>query len=97
MSDAAAEFDFGDHLPAGVESFALHWIAARFGGSVQHWFNLVQKGAFGKGVVDLRTPGSSKAMVRIPRPKLVAFLNARTDLVKVSEENPQPKPRAPKS
>ena len=89
-----AEFDFDRDLPSGVESFSLHWIANRFGGSVQHWFNLAVNDAFGKGIVDLRTPGSSKAMLRIPRQSLVAFLNSRRDINAISEANPQPKPRA---
>jgi hypothetical protein len=98
MSDATehAEFDFGDHLPAGVDSFALHWIAGRFGGTVRHWFNLAEKGVFGTGIVDLRSPGSSKAMLRIPRASLVKFLNSRRDITEVAEANPQPAPRAPR-
>ncbi len=62
------ELDFGDMLPAGVDSFALHWVAGRFGGTVKHWFNLARAGAFGKNIVDLRTPGSSKAMLAFRAP-----------------------------
>jgi hypothetical protein len=89
----APEFDFGDSLPAGVGSFALHWIAGRFGGSIQHWFNLARSGVFGKGIVDLRLPGSSKAMMRIPREPLVAFLNSRRDIEAVADANPAPPPQ----
>jgi hypothetical protein len=97
MSEAVehSEFDFGDHLPAGVESFALHWIASRFGGTIQHWFNLARNGVFGRGIVDLRTPGSSKSMLRIPRPALVKFLNSRTDIQAVEDASPPRPPQPP--
>jgi hypothetical protein len=90
---AQRDFDFENNLPTGVESFSLHWIARRFGGTVTHWFNRATKGAFGNGIVDLRTPGSSKAMLRIPRRSLVKFLNSRRDIEAVADSNPQPKPR----
>lgn len=98
MSNATApvteqEFDFGDHLPAGVESFALHWIAGRFGGTIQHWFNLARSGVFGKGIVDLRVPGSSKSMLRVPRAGLVKFLNSRRDIQAVEDASPSRPPQ----
>lgn len=87
------EFDFDQCLPKGVESFSLHWLSRHFGGTATHWFRLAEKGAFGTGIVDLRTPGSSKAMLRVPRAPLVEFLNSRRDIAQVADENPQPKPR----
>jgi hypothetical protein len=87
------EFDFGDHLPAGMTSFTPNFLANFVGGTPQHWINLAEKGAFGKGLADLRAPGASKMMLRIPRKPLVEFLNSRRDLQAVADANPPPKPR----
>lgn len=91
--DPLPDFDFEHELPKGVESFSLHWLSKRFGGTTGHWFNLAEKRAFGRALVDLRTPGSSKAMLRIPRASLVGFLNSRRDIQAVADSNPAPKPR----
>jgi hypothetical protein len=88
------EFDFEHDLPFGVESFALHWLAARWKCSVPHVTNLVAAGEFGKDAAfDLRGAQSSKAMVRIRRAAVVEFLNRRKNIEAVAEKSPQPKPR----
>lgn len=70
------EFDFGTHLPAGMESFTVRFLALWFRTSPQHWINLVEQGAL--KAVDLRSPGASKSLMRIPRAELVAYLNRKT-------------------
>ncbi len=87
------EFNFEEDLPAGVESFSLHWLAKRWKVSVQHVFNLVESGEI-PVAVDLRNLKSSKACIRVPRKSVVAFLNKRKDLVTIAESSPQPKPPA---
>jgi hypothetical protein len=95
MSEEHPEFDFEHDLPFGVESFAVHWLAARWKCSVNHVTNLVLAGEFGKdAAVDLRGAQSSKAMIRIRRAAVVEFLNRRKDIARVAEESPSPKPRA---
>jgi len=69
------ELEFDLRLPSGMESFAVRFLAAWFHSSPQHWINLVEDGAI--KAVDLRTPGASKSMIRIPRAELVKFLNAQ--------------------
>jgi hypothetical protein len=86
------DFDFEHDLPAGVDSFSLHWLAKRWKCSVTHVIHLVEAGEF-KVAVDLRNRNSSKACIRLPRAAVVAFLNERKDLAKIAETNPQPKPR----
>lgn len=86
------EFNFEHDLPAGVESFALHWLAKRWKCSVRHLFKLVESGEF-KVAIDLRGLNSSKACIRLPRQSVVDFLNRRKDLIAVAEANPQPAPR----
>lgn len=71
------EFDFQHHLPAGMESFNVRWLARWFGTSHQHWINLVERGAL--RATDLRSPGASKAMMRIPRAELISYLNRITE------------------
>ena len=76
-SPAVPEFDFGTHLPAGMESFTVRFLAVWFKTSPQHWINLVEQGAL--KAVDLRSPGASKSMMRIPRAELIAYLNDKTE------------------
>ena len=71
------EFDFQHHLPAGMESFNVRWLARWFGTSHQHWINLIECGAI--KAVDLRSPGTSKSMLRVPRSALITYLNAKTE------------------
>ena len=71
------EFDFKHHLPAGMESFPVRWLARWFDTSTQHWINLVDSGAL--RAVDLRSPGTSKSMLRIPRAALISYLNGKTE------------------
>ena len=71
------EFDFQHHLPAGMESFTLTWLSVWFRTSIQHWINLIECGAI--KAVDLRSPGTSKSMLRVPRSALITYLNAKTE------------------
>lgn len=70
------EFDFSHHLPAGMESFSVRFLAAWFRSSPQHWINLIDQGAL--KAADLRGPGTSKSMLRIPRAELIRYLNETT-------------------
>lgn len=72
----APEFDFQHHLPAGMESFSVPWLALWFKTSMQHWINLIDSGAL--KATDLRSPGATKTMYRVPRAELIAFLNTNT-------------------
>lgn len=63
------------NLPSGMESFTVRFLATWFKSSPQHWINLVETGAI--KAVDLRSPGASKSMIRIPRAELVRFLTAQ--------------------
>lgn len=72
----APEFDFQHHLPAGMESFTIPWLAMWFKTSMQHWINLIDSGAL--KATDLRSPNASKTMYRVPRAELIAFLNKKT-------------------
>ena len=69
------EFDYTHHLPAGMESFTVRYLAAFFGTSHRHWINLVDLGEL--KALDLSRPGASKAMMRIPRAELTRYLNSR--------------------
>jgi hypothetical protein len=89
------EFDFEHDLPAGVESFALHWLAKRWKVSLQHVFNLVRSGEI-PVAVDLRNSNSSRSCIRAPRAAVVAFLNRRKDLTAIEESSPAPGPRTPR-
>lgn len=71
------EFDFRHHLPAGMESFTVRWLARWFGTSHQHWINLIEAGAL--RATDLRSPGTGKSMLRVPRAVLIGFLNKKTE------------------
>ena len=70
------EFDYTHHLPAGMESFTVRYLAAFFGTSHRHWINLVDSGAI--KATNLKSPHASKTMYRIPRAELIAFLNKQT-------------------
>ncbi|GEM_PF-4291861 len=69
------ELDFENHLPGGMESFSVRFLAGWFRTSHRHWINLVESGAL--KAADLRGNGASKSMIRIPRAELVRFLNER--------------------
>jgi len=69
------ELDFDNHLPSGMESFTVRFLAGWFRTSPQHWINLVDNGEL--LATDLRGPLASKSMIRIPRAELVRFLNSR--------------------
>ncbi len=70
-----AELDFEHHLPSGIESFSVRFLAGWFRTSHRHWINLVESGEL--KAADLRGPSASKAMMRIPRKELIRFLNER--------------------
>lgn len=69
------ELDFDNHLPSGIESFSVRFLAGWFRTSHRHWINLVESGEI--KAADLRGPAASKSMIRIPRAELVRFLNER--------------------
>lgn len=69
------ELEFDIRLPSGMESFTVRFLAAWFGSSPQHWIKLIEGGHL--KALDLRTPGASKSMHRIPRNELVRFLNSK--------------------
>jgi hypothetical protein len=75
-SPAEPELDFEHHLPAGMESFTVRFLAAWFNTSAQHWINLIYQGAI--KAADLRGPAASKSMLRVPRAELIRYLNSRT-------------------
>lgn len=70
---AEPEFDFKHHLPSGMESFSVQFLALFFGTSWQHWINLIESGAI--RAANLKSPNASKSMYRIPRAELIAYLN----------------------
>ncbi|MFZ4780517.1 MAG: hypothetical protein ACOYM3_34625 [Terrimicrobiaceae bacterium] len=74
-STVQPELEFDIRLPSGMESFTVRFLAGWFHTSAQHWINLVETGVL--KAIDLRTPGASKSMIRIPRAELVKFLNAK--------------------
>jgi hypothetical protein len=63
------------NLPPGVQMFTISQLAKIFSSSDQHWIAQVESGQL--FALDLRSPGATKAMLRIPRPALVAFLEKR--------------------
>ena len=65
-------FKAGD-LPAGVDIFTVRQLAKIFRTSSQHWINQIECGQL--AAVDLRTPGTTKSMLRIPRAALVKLLD----------------------
>lgn len=69
------ELEFDLRLPSGMESFTVRFLSSWFRTSPQHWINLVEKGYI--KAVDLRSPGSSKSMIRIPRAELETFLKSQ--------------------
>lgn len=69
------ELDFENHLPSGMESFSVRFLAGWFHTSHRHWINLVEAGEI--KAADLRGAQASKSMIRIPRAELVRFLNER--------------------
>ena len=70
------EFDFTHYLPAGREFFRIRELADMWRCSEPHIHRLIDNGAL-QVAVDLRSPGASKAMQRITRTSVVAFLNSR--------------------
>ena len=62
-------------LPPGVEMFTIPQLSKIFSASHLYWTGMVECGQL--FAVDLRSPGTSKAMLRVPRAALVAFLEKR--------------------
>jgi hypothetical protein len=73
---AQQEFDFDHELPAGLRFFSLKRLAWVWSCTPPHVQALVDSGAL-RTVVDLRSEGSTKAMLRVPREAVTAFLDAR--------------------
>jgi hypothetical protein len=70
------ELDFGNHLPAGMETFSIPFLMRWFHTGPQHWINLIESGAI--KATTLQHPKASKTMYRVPRAELIRFLNSRT-------------------
>lgn len=85
------DIDFGDELP-DWDGFPLFWLAKRWHTTTQHLFNLIDTKQI-KCPVDLRNKASSRAMIRVPRKSVIAFLNSRKDTEAVANSNPKPKAR----
>jgi hypothetical protein len=60
-------------LPKGAEMFTVRQLAKICGTSHQHWINLIESGTI--PAVDLRSPGKTKSMLRVPRAALISFLD----------------------
>jgi hypothetical protein len=70
------EFDFQRHLPPDMEIFTIPFLMRWFNTGPQHWINLVDSGEL--LAVDLRSPGTKKHMLRIPRAELISYLRKKT-------------------
>lgn len=70
------EFDFEHGLPPGREFFRLPELACLWRCHPTHIQRLIDSGELPISV-DLRGPGASKSMQRVPRASVVAFLNRR--------------------
>ncbi len=62
-------------LPPGVGVFTIPQLDEIFQTSNQHWLNMIESGEL--FAWDLRMPGTTKSMMRIPRSALVKFLEKR--------------------
>jgi hypothetical protein len=67
------------YLPAG-ESFPVHLLARVLHVTRNHVINLIDAGEL-KCAVDLRSPGASRSLIRVPRTAVVEFLESRKILV----------------
>lgn len=63
------------NLPAGVEVFTVPQLSKLFAASDGYWLGQIECGQL--FAVDLRSHGTTKSMLRIPRAALVAFLEKR--------------------
>lgn len=70
------EFDFENGLPPGREFFRLSELAGLWRCHPTHIQRLIDSGEL-PVAVDLRSPGTSKAMQRVTRASVVKFLNSR--------------------
>lgn len=70
------EFDFENGLPPGREFFRLSELAGLWRCHATHVQRLIDSGEL-PVAVDLRSPGTSKAMQRVTRASVVSFLNRR--------------------
>jgi len=71
-----SESRFTHSLPTGREFFRLREVAKMWSCHGVHVMRLIESGAIA-AAVDLRLPGTSKAMIRIHRAALIAFLEKR--------------------
>ena len=62
-------------LPDGVEIFTIPQLVKIFSASDVYWTGMIECGQL--NAVDLRSPGATKAMFRVPRTALEAFLEKR--------------------
>ena len=62
-------------LPPGVEMFTIPQLSKIFAASQVYWTGQIECGQL--FAVDLRSPGTTKSMLRVPRAALVAFLEKR--------------------
>lgn len=63
------------YLPDGVEIFTIPQLVEIFSASNLYWTGMIESGQL--YAFDLRSHGATKAMFRIPRAALVAFLEKR--------------------
>lgn len=80
--------DFEAMLP-DWDGFPVWWLEKRWQVSDEHWHNLIERGEL-KCCVDLRVPGSSRALRRVTRASLLEFLHRRKDIQAVADANPRP-------
>ena len=71
-----SESRFTHILPSGREFFCLSEVAEMWSCHGIHVTRLIESGALA-AAVDLRLPGTSKAMLRIPRASLIGFMEKR--------------------
>ena len=68
-----------EYLPAG-ESFPVHLLARVLRVHRDHVIHLIDSGEL-KCAVDLRSPGASRSLIRVPRAAVVEFLESRKILI----------------
>ena len=72
-----------EYLPPG-ESFPVHVLARVLQVHRDHVINLIDNGEL-KCAVDLRSPGASRSLIRVPRAAVVEFLQSRRIIVAPSD------------
>lgn len=87
-NESKFSLDFAAMLP-DWDGFPVWWLAKRWKISDEHWQNLIDRGEL-KACVDLRTPGSSRSVLRVTRASLLEFFHRRKDIHAVADANPRP-------